>query len=171
MTGETILKVSAEVKALRIVLLVLLFLYGLVFAGSFIFLVRVFPSFVAHTSEAGFWSYIRVSFGKVLTGLIYFFIAFCIFRLINLISRGDPYNPASPRIIRRIGCAVLSLAVINAVVMTLSEFTSPSVYVPEVIVRILYHSLSTLLLGFGFLVIARVIETGVRLQQDQNLTV
>ena len=35
----------------------------------------------------------------------------------------------------------------------------------------LCNFLSTLLLGFGFLVIARVIETGVRLQQNQKLTV
>jgi hypothetical protein len=27
------------------------------------------------------------------------------------------------------------------------------------------------LLGFGFLVIAKVIEAGVKLQQDQNLTI
>ncbi len=39
MTGETILKVSAEVKALRIVLITLLILYGLVFISAIVFIV------------------------------------------------------------------------------------------------------------------------------------
>lgn len=171
MTGKMVPSLGTEVKALRIALIILLFLYGLVSAGALIFLVRVFPAFVARTSEALTLSYIRVSFEKVLIGLVYFFIAYCIFKLISLISHGDPFNPASPKIIRRIGGAVLGLAGINAVVQAFTEFTAPNVYVPEIIIRILYHGLSTLLLGFGFLVIAKVIEIGVRLQQDQNLTV
>lgn len=35
----------------------------------------------------------------------------------------------------------------------------------------LYNGLSTVLLGFGFRVIARVLEAGVALKQDQDLTV
>ena len=168
MIGETSLKVRAEVKALRIVLITLLILYGLVFISAIVFIATVFPSF---SFSAGFWADIRILLDKVLTGAVYFFIAYCIFRLISLISRGEPFSPASPRHIRRIGRAVLALAVINGIVNAISEFTSPTALVSEAVVRILYSSLSTLLLGFGFLVIARVIEAGVRLQQDQNLTV
>lgn len=180
MTRKMAPSLGTEVKALRIALIVLLFLYGLVSASALIFLVRVFPAFLARTPEALtthspfvtlFRSHIRISFERVLIGLVYFFIAYCIFKLISLISHGDPFNPASPRIIRRIGWAVLSLAGINAVVQAFAEFIAPNVNVPEIIIRILYHGLSTLLLGFGFLVIAKVIEIGVRLQQDQNLTV
>jgi hypothetical protein len=171
MTGKTISRVGTEVKALRIVLITLLILYGLVFVGSLVFMATVFPSFVGLAPGAGFWADIRVFLGKVLTGPIYFFIAYGIFKLISLISRGEPFSPGSPRHIRRIGYAVLGLAVINAIVNAISEFTSPGVDVSGAIVRILYSGLSTVLLGFGFLVIARVLETGVRLQQDQNLTV
>ncbi|MBE3118171.1 MAG: DUF2975 domain-containing protein [Candidatus Atribacteria bacterium] len=170
MTGKSTPQVRAEVKALRIVFTTLLILYGLVFASALVFLATVFPSF-GFSAGAGFWADIRIFLDKVLTGAIYFFIAYWIFRLISLISRGEPFSPASPRLIRRIGCAVLGLAVINAIVNAISEFTSPGVHASEAILRILYSGLTTVLLGFGFLIIARVFEAGVRLQQDQNLTV
>jgi hypothetical protein len=53
----------------------------------------------------------------------------------------------------------------------IGEFTAPEVNTSDSIFRLLYGGLTTVLLGFGFLVIARVLEVGVRLQQDQNLTV
>jgi hypothetical protein len=42
---------------------------------------------------------------------------------------------------------------------------------PDSIFRALYSGLSALLVGFGFLVIAKVLEVGVSLKQDQDLTV
>ncbi|MGD1009189.1 MAG: DUF2975 domain-containing protein [Candidatus Aminicenantales bacterium] len=171
MPGHATFKVAPVVKALRIVLITLLVLYGLVFISSTLFVILAFPSFMRHTSEAGFWAEIRVFLDKVLTGPIYFFIAYCVFKLIVLISRAEPFSSASPRYIRRIGYAVFGLAAINAVVTTIFELTSPGVLVSEVIVRVLYGGLGTLLLGFGFLVIAKVLEAGVALQQDQDLTV
>ncbi len=171
MTKDKALKSAPAIKALRITLITLLILYGLVFISSTLFVIIVFPSFIRHTSEAGFWAEIRVFLDKVLTGPLYFFIAYCVFKLIALISRAEPFSSASPRHIRRIGYAVFGLAAINAIVTAIFELTSPVVLVSEVIVRILYSGLSALLLGFGFLVIARVIEVGVSLKQDQDLTV
>ena len=164
-------KVAPVVKALRITLITLLILYGLVFISSTLFVIKVFPSFVRHTSEAGFWAEIRVFLDKVLTGPIYFFVTYCVFKLIALISRAEPFSSASPRYIRRIGYAVFGLAAVNAIVTAIFELTSPGVPASEVIVRVLYGGLGTLLLGFGFLVIAKVIEVGVALKQDQDLTV
>jgi hypothetical protein len=171
MTGNSIPQERANVKALGVVLITILGLYVLVSVVSLVFLARVFPSLVHEPHGAPLWGSIRVVFDRVLPGAVYFFIAYCVFRLISLISRGEPFSPASPRYIRRIGYAVFGLVFINAVVNAISEFTWPNAQVSAAVVRILYSGLSTLLLGFGFLVIARVIETGVRLQQDQNLTV
>ena len=164
-------KVEWAVKALRVVLITSLILYSLVFIASVLFLVIAIPALKMGAPHAGFWAWIRQFLGNGLTGLIYFFIAYSIFKLINLISHGEPFSPASPRHIRRIACAVFGLAIINATVSAIYEFTSPEVHASEAVVRVLYGGLSTLLLGFGFLVIARVLEVGVRLQQDQNLTV
>lgn len=171
MTEKAISKVSAEVKALRIVLITLLFLYGAVFIGSISFLASVFPSFVHRISEAAFWAEIRVFLDKILTGPIYFFIGYNIFKLIALVSRGEPFSPESPRHIRRIAYSVFGLGLISVITTSILELTQLGVRVSNAMVRVLYGGLGTAVLGFGILVIARVLEVGVRLQQDQNLTV
>jgi hypothetical protein len=171
MTENAVLKVSAEVKALRIVLITLLILYGAVFIGSISFLASAFPSFVHGTFGAAFWAEFRALLDKVLTGPIYFFIAYCIFKLIALVSRGEPFSPESPRHIRRIAYSVFGLGLISIITTMIVDLTQPGARVTDAVVRVLYGGLGTALLGFGFLVIARVLKVGVRLQQDQNLTV
>jgi hypothetical protein len=171
MSENSAFKVAPVVKALRIVLITLLVLYGLVFiSGAVAFVIFVLPPFGLKPGPA-FWDEIKFVLDKVLTGPFYFFIAYSIFKLISLISRGEPFSPSSPRHIRRIGGAVFGLALLHAAAAVISEFNSPAVRISESILRVLYGGLSTLLVGFGFLVIAKVLEVGVSLQQDQNLTV
>jgi hypothetical protein len=144
------------VRALRIVLVALVVLYGLVFVAYAIsFISLILPPF-AFKPFPGLAEETKAFLDKVVAGPLYFFIATSIFKLIRLISRGEPFNPASPRHIRWIGFSVLGLAAIHAIGTG---------------IRILYGGLSTLLLGFGFLVIAKVLEVGVALKQDQDLTV
>lgn len=171
MTAKSISRVGPEVKALRIVLLTLLILYGVVSVSSAFIMARVVPSLVNRPSGRLFLGSISTFCDRVLPGVIFFFIAYSIFRLISLISRGEPFSLASPRYIRRIGYAVFGLAAANAVVDAISAFTPPVDFLSRAFIWILFSGLNTLLVGFGFLVIARVIEVGVRLQQDQNLTV
>lgn len=171
MTGKTVPTVSTEVKALRIVLITLLVLYGVVSVYSVYSLARVVPSLVNLPSGTPFLGILSVTCHRVLPGFIYAFIAFNIFKLIGLISHGEPFSPASPRYIRGIGYAVFCLAAARAVVDAINALTPPVNFLSGAVIWDLGSGLSTLLLGFGFLVIARVIEAGVRLQQDQNLTV
>jgi hypothetical protein len=171
MVGENIAKVAPVVKALRVVLITLLILYGLLFIGGAVsFVILVVPPFALKPCPA-FWDEVKVVLDKVLTGPFYFFIAYSIFKLIALISRGEPFSPASPRHIRRIGYAVFGLALLHAAAAAISEHNSPALHYPDSIIRGLYSGLSALLVGFGFLVIAKVLEVGVSLQQDQDLTV
>jgi hypothetical protein len=171
MPGHATFKVAPVVKALRIVLITLLILYGLVFiSGAVSFVILVLPPFALKPCPA-FWVEVKAFLDRVLTGPLYFFIAYSIFKLIALISRGEPFSPASPRHILRIGYTMFGLALLHAAAAAISEHTSPAVCYPDSIIRGLYSGLSTLLLGFGFLVIAKVLEVGVRLQQDQDLTV
>ena len=44
MTGNSIPRASSEVKALRVVLITLLLLYGVMVAVTLVFMARVFPS-------------------------------------------------------------------------------------------------------------------------------
>ncbi|OGD23393.1 MAG: hypothetical protein A2Y69_09030 [Candidatus Aminicenantes bacterium RBG_13_59_9] len=169
MTEKAVSKISAEVKALRIVLITLLILYGLIFI-SFCFIgTRIL--FYGSAFRVFTRAEIRVVLDNLLAGPLYFFIAISIFKLISVISRGESFCPASPRHIRRIGYAVFGLALVHAIAGAIYEFNAPEVDFSDSIIRILHGGLSTVLLGFGFLVIARVLEAGVRLQQDQNLTV
>jgi len=173
MPEEKIFKVAPVVKALRIVLITLLVLYGLVFvSGAAAFMVLVLPPFALKPCPA-LWDEIKFLIDKVLTGPFYFFIAWSTFKLIALISRGEPFSPASPRHIRRIGYAVFGLALLHAGASAIGGLNTPgvSVNITDVVIRVLYAGLSTLLVGFGFLVIAKVLEAGVSLKQDQDLTV
>jgi len=144
-------------------------------ALTLVFMARVFPSLAGVSSGLPFSDSIRFIFDHLGPGMIYFFIAYNIFNLIRLISRGEPFSPASPRYIRRTGYAVLCLAAINAVVNAFSAFPlpypAPAGFLSRAVIGMILSGLSTLLLGFGFLVIAKVIEVGVQLQQEQNLTV
>ncbi len=171
MKEKIVSRVVPEVKALMIVLITLLILYGAVFIGSISFLAFVFPSFIHRFSGAAFWAEIRIFLDKVLTGPIYIFIGYSIFKLIALVSRGEPFSPASPRHIRRIAYSVFGLGLLGAISAAILELIQNGVRVFEALIHVLYGGLSTVLLGFGFLVIAKVLEVGVRLQQDQDLTV
>jgi hypothetical protein len=170
MTDKIISRVGTEVKALRIVLIAMLILYGTVSVRWALVMAGRAPSLVKRLSGPLILAIINTLCAFVLLGVIYFFIAYYIFKLISLISRGETFISVSPRYIRRIGYAVFCLAVNNAVVNAIVDFSRAGFFSDKV-VSILYSGLGTLLLGFGFLVIAKVIEIGVRLQQDQNLTV
>jgi hypothetical protein len=164
-------KITPLVRALRVVLITLLILYGLMFsAGAVAFVILVLSPFALKPCPA-FWTELKALLDRVLTGPVYFYIAYCIFKLISLISRGEPFSPASPRHIRRIGYAVFGLALLHAAAAAISESGSPVLHYPDFIIRALYSGLSALLVGFGFLVIAKVLEVGVSLKQDQDLTV
>jgi len=170
MSGNSIPQVGFEVKALRIVLITMLILYGAVSVRWAFVMAGRAPSLVNRLSGPLVLAIINTFCYFVLPGVIYFFTAYYIFKLISLISRGEIFNSVSPRYIRRIGYAVFCLAVNNAAVNAIVDFSRAGFFSDKVI-SILYNGLGTLLLGFGFLVIARVLAVGVRLQQDQNLTV
>jgi hypothetical protein len=170
MTGKPIPPVSAEVKALRMVLIAMLILYGTMSARWAFVMAGRAPSLVGRLSGPLILAIISTLCAFVVPGVIYFFIVYFIFKLIGLISLGETFSSANPRYIRRIGYAVFCLAASNAVVNAINGFSRAGIFSDKVIM-ILYDGLGTLLLGFGLLVIARVFETAVRLQQDQNLTV
>jgi hypothetical protein len=164
-------EIEPLVRALRIILITLLVFYGLVFvAYAIAFISLILPPF-AFKPFPGLAEETRALFDKVVAGPLYFFIAYSLFKLIRLISRGEPFNPASPRHIRWIGFSVLGLAAIRAIATGIAEYAAHEAVVQDSLIRILYGGLSTLLLGFGFLVIAKVFEIGVSLKQDQDLTV
>ncbi len=175
MATKTASGLSAEVKALRIVLIMLLAFYGVVLVGSLIFVTEVFPSVIKTPSGFSLLTLMgmaKILFDRIFPGVVYFFIGWGILKLSTLVSRGEPFSPASPRHIRKIGYSVLCLAGVNAVADALAWLTWRTDFLySKGVVWATFNVLSTVLLGFGFLVIAKVLEVGVRLKQDQDLTV
>jgi hypothetical protein len=174
MSEKQIIKVEPAIKVLWAVLVILLALYGMPSVGSLVFMARVFPSLAHSPYGFPFWGGVKFVFDWLLPGIIYFFIAYYIFKLIRLISRGEPFSSQSPRYIRRIGYAVLWLAAVDAVVNAISVFATITILMDAIskpVFSAIRSILSTLLLGFGFLVIAKVLEVGVSLKHDQDLTV
>ena len=168
-------KVIPAVRALRIVLAVIIALYCVILVASISVLARFFPSLANQMLGGEFFSNtMDFALKNILPGLVFFFIAYNIFMLARLVSRREPFVSASPRYIRRIGVAVLCLAIVNATARVFALYTPSAglVYLlSRTVITAFLSLLTTLLIGFGFLVIARVIEAGVALKQDQDLTV
>ncbi len=175
MAEKPVFKVEAGVRTLRIVLAAIIALYCTILVASIIVLARFFPSLANHMSRGEFFSATTDFVLKnILPGLIFFFIAYNIFMLARLVSRREPFDCATPRYIRRIGGAVLCLAFVNAAARVFALYTpsaGPAYLLSRTVITAFLSLLSTLLIGFGFLVIAKVLEAGVALKQDQDLTV
>ena len=126
---------------------------------------------INHNRFSTFWYQIGAFFNFVLAGLMYFLIGREIYKLIALINRGETFSSDSPRRIRRIAFLIFGLALSGAIGTAILVSFPPGEMVSIIVFRVIFGGLGTVLLGFGFLVIAKVIESGVTLQQDQNLTV
>jgi len=111
---------------------------------------------------------------SVLVGLLYLVTIYQLFRLLGLIAKGDPFNQESPKRIRKIAYYTFWIAAINAVGESVRHISSQGFSAPYLwlsMTSFLLRAAQTVLLGIGILIIAFVLEVGVKLQQDQNLTV
>lgn len=99
--------------------------------------------------------------------------------LVRTVSRGAPFDPANPARIRRIGWIVLAYGPLSGLlgfVESVALLTDVSAAVkrafPAASVGVsLNLNLATVVVGLIILAIAEAFEAGVRLQQEQDLTV
>jgi hypothetical protein len=99
--------------------------------------------------------------------------------LVRTVSRGAPFDPANPVRIRRIGWIVLAYGPLSGLlgfVESAALLTDVSAAVkqafPDASVGVgLNLNLATVIVGLIILAIAEAFEAGVRLQQEQDLTV
>ena len=104
MAEKASLRVSTEIKALRIVLIIFLIFYGVFFVGAII--AAVTAILAPRMIEVYFTDHLSFLLNFGLAGPVYFFICYCIFRLLGLITSGESFTPACPRHVRRIAHAV-----------------------------------------------------------------
>jgi hypothetical protein len=158
----------------------LLFAVGLTYVITFVLSLLYFPQVrdrIFHPLSLAMLIRALIDFlGHSLTKLLYLLIAYQIFRLLGLIKKGDPFNQESPKRIRRFAYYTFGIAAINVVrelesVLTIAKQGFPYWGFWLNLISFLLKVSETVFFGLGILIIAVVLEEGVKLQQDQKLTV
>jgi hypothetical protein len=110
----------------------------------------------------------------ILSGLLYLAILIQIFRLLGFLSRNDPFHEGNPGRIRRIAFATFGIAAVDVVLSLVRMYASRGFSFQGIwrgAATALLHGAQTALGGAAILVIAAVLEAGVKLQREKNLTV
>lgn len=94
--------------------------------------------------------------------------------LMKTIKAGDPFNPANPVRIRRIGYSVIIWAPLRLMSFGLKGvliYQGSHLSFPALMPLSCMLALELVFFGLGILVIAQIFERGLQLQQEQDLTV
>jgi hypothetical protein len=94
--------------------------------------------------------------------------------LMKAIKAGDPFNPANPTRIRRIGYAIIIWAPLRLISFGLKGvliYQGSHLSFPAFMPLSCMLALELVFFGLGILVIAQIFERGLQLQREQDLTV
>ena len=174
MNEEKSLSHRSSVRVFKMLLVVVGLTYAVGFGLSLFHFPQVFGDLFHPENSTMLIANLSIFLDGALTCLLYLLVIHQLFRLLGLIKKGDPFNQESPKRIRRIAYYTFGMAAINAVLdsvrtVAMHGFPFPSFW-PS-LTSFLLRGTQTVLFGIGILIIAVVLEVGVRLQQDQNLTV
>ncbi len=117
------------------------------------------------------WVNLSLWLDALLTALISLVILFQLFRLVQMVAKGDPFSPENPRRVRSVAYAVLAISVSNIAFRTLNHYSMHLEAGWWMGMNVLIKGAERAFFILGLLIVAKLLETGVRLQQDQNLTV
>jgi len=108
---------------------------------------------------------------SLLTVVVFLWIIYCLRKLVQTVKQNHPFDQANPGRIRRIAYGVfvwMPLRIFSEIMMKgLSDVLKTENFFDF----LLRNVLMLVFLGTAILVIAKVFEAGVRLEQDQTLTV
>ena len=117
------------------------------------------------------WVNLSLWLDALLTALLSLLILFQLYRLVQMVAKGDPFSPENPRRVRCVAYAVLAISVSNIAFRTLNHYYLHRGAEWWMGMNVLIKGAERAFFILGLLIIAKLLETGVRLQQDQNLTV
>jgi|GEM_PF-2414446 len=118
------------------------------------------------------WVNLSMWLNAMLTALFSLVVLYQLFRLVQMIVKGDPFNPANPRRIRAVAYAVLAISVSNIVLRTLYNYFLHQSHADWwMAMNVLIKGTEMVFIILGLFIIAKLLDTGVRIQQDQNLTI
>jgi hypothetical protein len=103
-------------------------------------------------------------------GILIWLLAY-IYQLIKSISGGEPFGSRNPRRVRRIAYGALALASVVFLEELLRYMVVPSAQLRTFLYNLMGVPMWAGFFGFTLLVICRVFEEGLRLKQDENLTI
>lgn len=171
-----------DIETVRIFKILLIAMSGIYAVGFIIYGVIEAPrqiKYLARLSDAR-----QVVFnlshwlGGIFLGLIYFWILYHLYRLLIVITKGEPFHAATPGRMRRIAYGAFALVVVRGAVNLAQGWASSAgsgpfmdMFKNAFISNLMGEGLRMILLGVGILIMAEVFEAGVRLKQDQDLTI
>jgi len=108
---------------------------------------------------------------SLLTAIIFLWIIYCLQKLVQTVEQNHPFDQANPGRIRRIAYGVFVWILLRVFSEIMMKGLSDVLKTENFFDLLLCDVLTPVFLGTAILVIAKVFETGVRLEQDQTLTV
>ncbi len=108
---------------------------------------------------------------SLLTAGIFLWIIYHLRKIITTVEQGNPFEKENPSWIRRIAYGVFVWMPLQIFSKIMLKGLSEAVRADNFFDLLLRDFMMPVFLGTAILVIARVFETGVRLQQDQSLTI
>ncbi len=94
-----------------------------------------------------------------------------IYRLIRSISKNKPFTVENPRRVKRIAFGVLFLALVTLLSTVLDYLLLPAAQVKLLLYNLMGVPMWAAFFGLAFLVIARVFEVGLKLNETEKLTI
>jgi hypothetical protein len=168
MTEKAISKGSTEAKALKWGFGVICLANLAYYAHSFLTLPGAVRLIAAHDRLALHVIISRITMFLVLGILIWLLVH--TYKLIKSVSKGEPFGSRNPRRIRKIAYGALALASVEFL-----EVSFIFLLFTRHFMGFLYEFMGapmwTAFFGLSLLVTARVFEEGLRLRQDENLTI
>ncbi len=110
-------------------------------------------------------------FARLLVGGVLLSIIYHLKKFIKTVKQGDPFEKRNPGWIRRIAYGVFAWMPLQILATFMVKGFSEAVEMENFINLLLRDFMWPLFLGTVILVIARAFETGVKMQQDQSLTI
>jgi hypothetical protein len=174
MTKEQSLKKLMSVRIVKSLLVAMALLYATQFVALIPMLLDNFPRIGRPGNERFFISSFAGFLYQSLTALLYLMVLLQLFILLRRVAKDGAFDPHNPRRIRWVAYSAFSIAGVTLLYEALLAVKyRDSLAIPtfHIILSVLVRAAQMALFGLGIIIVAKVLEVGVRLQQDQNLTV
>jgi Na+/melibiose symporter-like transporter len=137
--------------------------------GHVLFMLLMSPSPLVE--EKGFFYAGSMYFAVLLSEAVFLWIIYHLRKLLKTVEQGNPFERRNPVWIRHIAYGFLFWIPFQVIETIMSKGISYTFKTDYWVGVLFFKIMLPLFIGMVILVIARVFEAGVRMQQDQSLTI